>query len=788
LGYQQYIFPQFYNEVLSFLPSQKDDAGNELTIREKLLRYFSSNPEGGFSYYFRNLSLVYYKSIFKIKKPITLESPAVVEFAKKMSAFRLKAIKRPLTTWYELSKSILGPMSELGFTNISIAGTAETKTKWRGYLESAGAGYSSTEKQCEVILGPHNIYPQNQSKCSFCGIEFTSVKKKCIISCEHLLEVGLLTFLVGITPNVSELVKQNIPKVQKNVTAYFKSLGCYFWACERCNSLKSNVQTTKKNYGEIECSIFVKFNREHGFRPNKHALEDFCAKVIDPARKSNLIDKCQPQLSYITQLKNNVSGLNVHMTENVVTPITIALNGILDTYYGTTKSEQLASALSIGLMRYAKLDMMILEKMDSIYGGSNKRKPKNCSRQFGGGELDDSYADDIMEESDKLTIISNEIQPLQGEGSPLIDDPQCKIYSSRPDFSCDIESIALNCKQTCAENYKLQEYGAKFISKTQVITFLKNIMLDGEPQQQAAYLFNNIEDFSESFNTFSESITGNFDLLSGLYGNLMEMNKESAADGSSPPDIFQTKLAKYQSVSNILIKSLCTYSNFETAEAILIAFFGYSYSAAGGLNFNPNSQNSVKFLNAYVNRFTEAGMTQQTALRSIHNLFTDLSDTRSRFKSSSYALLELNNAVCTVFFFENYVYIMNIGAVILGKILRAVNESNVEIVFDINNIDDAYYIQIEYFYSFTSNGSLNSVQPGALFTLSWDTKEEPSPNIKDICVSVCGHNLITVDPHTNQIAGKQKYKKTRGNKKNYKKYKTNKKSNKTQKKRSTHKK
>jgi hypothetical protein len=260
-----------------------------------------------------------------------MNSPSVNKQASQFNIFRNDVMENYEEKWYEMSKSILGQMDLLGFTNISTS-------KWRSKLESVAAGFASTENQCSMVIGPRSD-TNGISTCSFCNVEFTHETGGCLISCEHVLEIGLLTFLLGLTPKILN-DKKTSDSIKRAVASYFQSLNCYKWACQRCNMIKSNIQKTRiKNNVS---SIFISFE-EDGFEVNTNIVEEFCTRIMDKSRGSSYIVKCPSQVNNINALLKNRQWLYNHMVDDIIQPLVDALNETLDKYYGNTRSEQLAS-------------------------------------------------------------------------------------------------------------------------------------------------------------------------------------------------------------------------------------------------------------------------------------------------------------------------------------------------------------------------------------------------------------------------------------------------------------
>jgi len=713
LGYQQYIFPEFYGPILSILQTT---AGTD--IQNKLKNYFKANSPGNssdaneaFVYFFSTLASVYLTVTLKSKTVLPLTSKTVQKMAQDLNKFRLSVARDAKKEWYDISKSILGTMSSVGFTNISTNGRT-----WRRKLESSGAGYNSTEQQCNFIIGPSVNKSTKKAKCSFCKMEFTPNAGGCVISCEHLIEVGLLTFLVGLTPNLKKLPDA----VQIDAQRRFQELQCYFWACQRCNMVKSNIQ--QKNYGKKECSIFVKFDPDTGFQPNEKAIEEFCMRILDSSRGGAYILKCKDYTPHIKSIRTSTQAFNLHMND-VVRPLTIKLNDLLNKNYGNNFSHKLSTLLSIGMLRYAKLDALVLSSLDKK-GGSKRHK----KTQYGG--LDSEGEDeDLVEQVDEFDMLNKEIQQI-----PVSEDPNCPTWIDGAGCS---EQIMQHCKLTCAN-------APKFISKQQLLDFLMNFMIGESMESRCRYLVNNIEDFNFSFNSFLRSKVNNFELLYGLFNNILAFSLDGI-DSSK-------YIAYYNYTGEILIKSLCTLSNFETSINIFGAFMKGTFGGDG-----------VTFKSTYISWLNSLEIDGEG---NINNVFTDYTESFKNivvFPSTLYyhivgpdgsLQVTTNGVTYAVYKFEDYVYILTLGEILLGRV---------------DEYDDDYdNVIVTYLYPMTNSLGL---QPGTQIKLQY-MEDQETPNIKDICVSICGSALIIVDPATHQVHGGFKNKKSNKSIKKSKKKKT----------------
>ena len=357
-AFQNLVFPVYYREVTSFLNNIQGSS-----YLDKFNNYIDSagDENQAFLFFYKSLGVAYYKRYFNNDPKINMNSPSVNKQASQFNIFRNDVMENYEEKWYEMSKSILGQMDLLGFTNIS-------SSKWRSKLESVAAGFASTENQCSMVIGPDS--DQNGvSVCSFCNLEFTHETGGCLISCEHVLEIGLLTFLLGLTPKILK-DKKTPDSIKRAVANYFQSLNCYKWACQRCNMIKSNIQTTRiKNNVS---SIFISFE-ENGFEVNTIVVTEFCKRIMDKNRGSSYIVKCPEHVDNINELMKNRQWLYNHMVDDIIQPLVDALNETLDKYYGSTRGEQLASMFSIGLIRWSILDLQLMNEKIQI-GGNKQMK------------------------------------------------------------------------------------------------------------------------------------------------------------------------------------------------------------------------------------------------------------------------------------------------------------------------------------------------------------------------------------------------------------------------------
>ena len=359
-AFQNLVFPDYYREVTSFLNNIQGSS-----YLDKFNNYIASagDENQAFLYFYKSLGVAYYKRFYSEPK-INMNSPSVNKQASQINIFRNNVMDNYEEKWDEMSKSVLSSLRELTFTNIG-----NTKS-WRSKLESVAAGFASTENQCSMVLGP-NSDQNGVSTCSFCNLEFKYQTKVCVISCEHVLEIGLLTFLLGLTPRILN-DKKTPDNIKRNIVNYFQSLNCYKWACERCNMIKSNIQGTmlKNNL----CSIFISFE-EDGFQVNVPIVTEFCTRIMDKSRGSSYLVKCPSHVGNINALLKNKQWLYNHMVNDIIEPLVDNLNAILNEHYGTTTSEKLASMFSISLVRWSILDLQSFfdkDKTKKITGGGYK--------------------------------------------------------------------------------------------------------------------------------------------------------------------------------------------------------------------------------------------------------------------------------------------------------------------------------------------------------------------------------------------------------------------------------
>ena len=692
---QSYIFDTFYRNINELIKSYEDG-----TYLQKFKQYFDAS-KGNFSYYFQIIALSYYNILFH-GSTLTLDSACVKNMADKFEAFRREIVDEPKAQWYKMSHSILGSMSSIGFTNIY------TTKNWRNKLESAGAGFNSTEKQCELTIGSMKN-DSGISVCAFCGVNFIHETGGCLISCEHLLEIGLLTFLTGLTPNMKYLDED----IRKQIIDYFNYLGCYVWACQRCNMLKSNVQS--KKYKNNECSIFIKFDDENGFQPNDLALEEFCRRVLDLNRGSYYIVKCSQIKAHILSIHNphnpTLNYFDVllkHMKYDVVGRLVDQLNKILEDYYGETKSMQLSSMFSAGIARYAILDLKLLPDLKGLIGGT----------QYGGNN--DLQRSEINETLEQLT--------------------------EKPTTYSDTGTIIVNPEKVL------------LINKEQLMNFLKFLFLtkaldDKSIIEKSNLLLFYIEHFIYSINIFFDNMYETFETLYGLKDDIINLRyaKDEIPD-LNIESIYNIDIKNIQDFTIQIISFLCTLNNFEIVLESLFIFF------------TSNLDNFTGYFRLYLEYH---GMNYDQI---IQNLRDDYLQSMGNIVKTSY-IIQQNGYLLTAYGLNDYCYLIHEEFIILCKILEydgnEIELSENEKMFGTFNVKVVviYSINLQY---------QEQVPPNTELILLINDSGKASPDIKVTLEKFCKDNIIILDPSNLSFSGGKYKKNQKKSKKNQKKSKNNK--------------
>jgi len=401
-AFQNYVFPEYYKLITGIdnegnLELDEDDKINykyldDLTsynhhtylenynsLFSEAADYSDESKQSYFLRFYRNLGKTYYNKLYENKSKYTYEKiiEQTEKFADNCMDFKNKIIDDCQGEWFEMAVSILGCLNKtVGFTNIN------SSNKWRQNLENTGSGFNDTKDQCQLIIGDSTRRKSTTSDkyaiCSFCGVQFEPIQNKLQISCEHVLEIGLLTFLIGLTPsliNNGELDEDH----EEELIEFFKNFHCYKWACQRCNTIKSNIQAStnlvKKGHGDFKSTIFVGFNENSGFEVNHAVLEEFCNRVIDNNIHTKYINKNKALKGRIDELKktNNYNDFYDHMDKDVVQPLVDALNERLELFYGDTNAEKLAFMFSLGLIRWSILDINSYAGPIVSGGGENEQ-------------------------------------------------------------------------------------------------------------------------------------------------------------------------------------------------------------------------------------------------------------------------------------------------------------------------------------------------------------------------------------------------------------------------------
>ena len=690
---QSYIFDFFYSNINEIIKSYKTG-----TYLQKFKTYFTAS-DGNFNYYFRTIALSYYNILFH-GSTLTLDSDCVKNMANKFDTFRREIINEPKSQWYKMSHSILGSMSSIGFTNIY------TAKNWRNKLESVGAGYNSTEKQCDLTIGSMINASEGQSQCNFCKVKFTHATGGCLISCEHLLEIGLLTFLTGLTPNMKYLNKEQV----KEIKDYFNSMGCYMWACQRCNMLKSNVQS--KKYKNNECSIFIKFDETYGFQPNDLALEEFCKRVLDLNRGSYYIVKCSEIKTHIMSIHNpHNSTLNYfpilleHMKVNVVGKLVIHLNQILEDYYGKTKSEQLSSMFAAGIIRYAILDLKLIPDLKDLLK----------SGQYGGNKYD--------------TLLTN--NALQSEVDGTLEE-----LEEKPEFE-NPEKVLLINKQALINFLKIFEISEfneeSFIRKSNLLLF-------------------NIENFIYSINIFFDYMYETFETIYGLKDDIINLEYaryENPDLSTSIAPIYDIDTKNIQDFTLQIISFLCTLNNFEIVYQALdmllkqnINGFTQKFIIYLSYNFINYEQIIQNLIDDYLQSMGNIVKTSYR-INSIKN-GTAVGEILVSYGLNDYCYLNKDGtaveSILTAYGLNDYCYLIHEEYIILCKILEY--DGNESDLSENEKMFGTYDVRVIVIYSINSI-NLQVIPPNTQLILETNNTGKASPDINVTLQKFCKDNVIT---------------------------------------------
>ena len=182
-----------------------------------------------------------------------------------------------ITFWKQISKNATSTLS----ANYGLE--LEKKTTLRTLIETTSAGFNKTSSQCEILFDT-KLSEGTAHTCAFCGIQFTVKKNQsqgrgmAVFSCEHVLEVFPLAMILGLTPNMSLYDAQTKEYLQQ----LYVNFGSYVIACQRCNMIKSKLQTNE-TYGILVDLIQQgTTNNELEFVRNDSVIEEFVNRICNP--------------------------------------------------------------------------------------------------------------------------------------------------------------------------------------------------------------------------------------------------------------------------------------------------------------------------------------------------------------------------------------------------------------------------------------------------------------------------------------------------------------------------
>jgi hypothetical protein len=200
---------------------------------------------------------------------------------------------------YEIRRKLLDPSEgfklwrELGMSISNTIKSVLNGTVWtRSIIEQGkNLGYASIEGQCAAGMTTYETVKKTCEYCDYSEDENTlkrrkvtitfdqkndETRKNVIFSCEHVLEVGLLWLLLGISFPVSE---QDFKKYVQTLYQYN-----YRMACCRCNFIKADIQVNKSIVPDSpsgEPTIFVGWNPvKKRFYVNMTAVNEFAKLVM----------------------------------------------------------------------------------------------------------------------------------------------------------------------------------------------------------------------------------------------------------------------------------------------------------------------------------------------------------------------------------------------------------------------------------------------------------------------------------------------------------------------------
>jgi hypothetical protein len=181
-----------------------------------------------------------------------------------------------ITFWKQIAK-------HAGSTLSANYGLELEDTTLRTLIESTSAGFNKTSSQCEILFNT-KLGEGAAHTCAFCGIQFrvkknqSQVRGMGLFSCEHVLEVFPLAMILGLTPNMNLYEDSTKEYLQQ----LYINFGSYVIACQRCNMIKSKLQSNEE-YGILVNLIQQgTTNNELEFVMNESVVDEFVNRICDP--------------------------------------------------------------------------------------------------------------------------------------------------------------------------------------------------------------------------------------------------------------------------------------------------------------------------------------------------------------------------------------------------------------------------------------------------------------------------------------------------------------------------
>lgn len=211
-----------------------------------------------------------------------------------------------ITFWKQLAKNATSTLS-------ANYGLELEHPSLRTLIESTSAGFNKTSSQCEILFDT-KLDKDTTHTCAFCGIQFTvkkdnsQVRGMSLFSCEHVLEVFPLAMILGLTPNMNLYDAQTKEYLQQ----LYVNFGSYVIACQRCNMIKSKLQSNE-TYGILVDLIQQgTTNNELEFVRNDWVIEEFVNRICDPLDTNGG--------SYIRQVYDYTASTYPDLVNDLATP------------------------------------------------------------------------------------------------------------------------------------------------------------------------------------------------------------------------------------------------------------------------------------------------------------------------------------------------------------------------------------------------------------------------------------------------------------------------------------